>query len=200
MIFEFAIASLVLIALPGPDQALIMRNALVGGRTAGVRTMLGGVSGLALHASAAALGVSALLATSATAYATLKLVGVAYLLYLGVRMLLSSRKPPEPEQEARGGRPFLQGFVSNALNPKVALFFLTFVPQFLPDSGSTLPVALALSATFAAIYLAWFTGLVRLVGLAGDALRRPRVKAWIERVTGGALMAFAVRLAAAARP
>ena len=200
MIFEFAIASLVLIALPGPDQALIMRNALAGGRTAGVRTMLGGVTGLALHASAAALGVSALLATSATAYATLKLVGVAYLLYLGVRMLLSARKPPEPEQGAPGGRPFLQGFVSNALNPKVALFFLTFVPQFLPGRGSTLPVALALSATFAAIYLAWFTGLVRLVGLASDALRRPRVKAWIERVTGGALVAFAVRLAAAARP
>jgi threonine/homoserine/homoserine lactone efflux protein len=108
MIFEFAIASLVLIALPGPDQALIMRNALVGGRAAGVRTMLGGVTGLALHASAA-LGVSALLATSAAAYATLKLVGVPYLLYLGVRMLLSARKPPEPEQEARGGRPFLQG-------------------------------------------------------------------------------------------
>ena len=200
MLIQFAITSLVLIALPGPDQALIMRNALVGGRTAGVRTMLGGVTGLALHASAAALGVSALLATSATAYATLKLVGVAYLLYLGVRMLLSARKPPEPEQEARGGRPFLQGFVSNALNPKVALFFLTFVPQFLPDSGSTLPVALVLSATFAAIYIAWFTGLVRLVGLARDALRRPRVKAWIERVTGGALVAFAVRLAAAARP
>src|SRR4051794_13069249 len=200
MIFEFGIASLVLIALPGPDQALIMRNALVGGRTAGVRTMLGGATGLTLHATAAALGVSALLATSAAAYATLKLVGVAYLLYLGARMLLSARKPPEPEQEARGGRPFLQGFVSNALNPKVALFFLTFVPQFLPDSGSTLPVALALSAVFAAIYLAWFTGLVRLVGLASDVLRRPRVKAWIERVTGGALVAFAVRLAAAARP
>jgi threonine/homoserine/homoserine lactone efflux protein len=200
MVIEFAIASLVLIALPGPDQALIMRNALFGGRNAGVRTTLGGVTGLALHASAAALGVSALLSTSATAYATLKLVGVAYLLYLGARMLLSARKRPEPEQEARGGRPFLQGFLSNALNPKVALFFLTFVPQFLPDSGSTLPVALALSAIFAAIYLAWFTGLVRLVGLASDVLRRPRVKAWIERVTGGALVAFAVRLAAAARP
>jgi threonine/homoserine/homoserine lactone efflux protein len=200
MIFEFALASLVLIALPGPDQALIMRNALVGGRSAGVRTMLGGASGLALHATAAALGVSALLATSAAAYATLKLVGVAYLVYLGAKMLLSSRKPPEPEREARAGRPYLQGFVSNALNPKVALFFLTFVPQFLPDHGSTLPLALALSATFAAIYLAWFTGLIRLVALASDALRRPRVKAWIERVTGGALVAFAVRLAAAARP
>src|SRR3954447_16641698 len=200
MTFEFGIASLVLIALPGPDQALIMRNALVGGRTAGVRTMLGGATGLTLHATAAALGVSALLATSAAAYATLKLVGVAYLVYLGAKMLLSARKPPEPEQQTRGGRPFLQGFVSNALNPKVALFFLTFVPQFLPDHGSTLPLALALSALFAAIYLAWFTGLVRIVAVASDALRRPRVKAWIERVTGGALVAFAVRLAAAARP
>ena len=200
MLFEFVIASLVLIALPGPDQALIMRNALVGGRGAGVRTMLGGASALSLHATAAALGVSALLATSAAAYATLKIVGIAYLLYLGVRMLLSSRKPAEPEHASRGGRWFAQGFVSNALNPKVALFFLTFVPQFLPDTGSTLPLALLLSAIFAAIYLAWFSGLVALVGVASSALRRPRVKAWIERVTGGALVAFGLRLAAAGRP
>ena len=89
--------------------------------------------------------------------------------------------------------------MSNALNPKVALFFLTFVPQFLPDGGSTLPISLALSAIFAAIYLAWFSGLVALVGLASDALRRPRVKAWTERVTGAALFAFGARLAAAGR-
>jgi threonine/homoserine/homoserine lactone efflux protein len=152
-----------------------------------------------LHVSAAALGVSALLARSATAYATLKLVGIAYLLYLGAKMLRSARRPSQPEQQPRGGRPFVQGFVSNALNPKCALFFLTFVPQFLPDTGSTLPVALGLSAIFAAIYLTWFTGVVTLVGLASDALRRPRVKAWIERITGGALLGFAVRLAAAGR-
>jgi threonine/homoserine/homoserine lactone efflux protein len=199
MIVEFTLTSLVLIALPGPDQALIMRNALVGGRTAGVRSMLGGVTGLTLHATAAALGVSALLATSATAYSTLKLVGVAYLLYLAVRMLLSSRRPGEPEHAPRRGRPYLQGFVSNALNPKVALFFLTFVPQFLPDHGATLPVSLLLSATFAVLYLVWFSGMVAAVGLASDALRRPRVKAWIERVTGGALLAFGARLAAAGR-
>jgi threonine/homoserine/homoserine lactone efflux protein len=197
MFFEFALTSLVLIALPGPDQALIMRNALVGGRSAGVRTMLGGASGLTLHAAAAALGVSALLATSATGYALLKIVGVAYLLYLGVRMLLSGPRADEPEQARSGGRFFAQGFVSNALNPKVALFFLTFVPQFLPETGSTLVIALALSTIFAAIYLAWFSGLVALVGLVGGALRRPRVKAWIERVTGGALLAFGARLAAA---
>ena len=201
MFFEFAIASLVLIVLPGPDQALIMRNALVGGRRAGVRTMLGGASGLTVHAAAAALGVSALLATSATAYATLKLVGVAYLLYLAVKMLRSAGRPDEAEARPHGGgRPFAQGVVSNALNPKCALFFITFVPQFLPDHGPTLPVALALSAIFMAIYLAWFSGLVAVVGLASDALRRPRVKAWIERVTGTALAAFGVRLAAAGTP
>lgn len=83
--------------------------ALVGGRTSGLRTMLGGASGLTLHAAAAALGVSALLATSATAYATLKLIGIAYLLYLGVKMLRSAGQPAEPEQEARSGRPFAQG-------------------------------------------------------------------------------------------
>ena len=149
--------------------------------------------------AAAALGVSALLASSATAYATLKLVGIAYLLYLGVKMLLSARQPSQPEDQPDGGRPFVQGFVSNALNPKVALFFLTFVPQFLPDGGPTLPVALALSAIFAALYLAWFSGLISLVALASDALRRPRVKAWTERITGGALLAFGVRLAAAGR-
>lgn len=196
MILQFALASLVLVALPGPDQALILRNGLVGGRSAGLRTMFGGACGLSLHATAAAFGVSALLATSATAYATLKIVGVAYLLYLGVKMLRSARRPADTDHRVGTRRPFAQGFVSNALNPKVALFFLTFVPQFLPDTGSTLPVALLLSAIFAVIYLVWFSGLVALIGLASDALRRPRVKAWIERVSGTALVAFGVRLAA----
>jgi threonine/homoserine/homoserine lactone efflux protein len=200
MPIEFVLASLLLIALPGPDQALIMRNALVGGRTAGMRTMLGGASGLTLHAAAAALGISALLATSATAYSTLKLVGIAYLLYLGVRMVLAAQRPSDQDEGTSGGRAFAQGFVSNALNPKVALFFLTFVPQFLPDHGPSLPAALALSATFAAIYLAWFSGVVTLVELVGNALRRPRVQAWTERVTGGALVAFGLRLATAGKP
>jgi threonine/homoserine/homoserine lactone efflux protein len=200
MIAEFATASLVLIALPGPDQALVLRNTAMRGRGAGLRTVLGGASGLSLHASAAAFGISALLATSATAYTTLKLVGIAYLLYLGVRMLRSAGRSPADDEPSRGGRPFVQGFVSNALNPKVALFFLTFVPQFLPDSGSTLPTALGLSALFAVLYVAWFSGLVTVVRLVSGWLRRPRVTAWTERVTGAALVAFGARLAAAGRP
>ncbi len=200
MIAEFVTASLVLIALPGPDQALVLRNTAMRGRGAGVRTALGGASGLSLHASAAALGISALLATSATAYTTLKLVGIAYLLYLGVRMLRSAGQEVPEDTHSRDGRPFVQGLVSNALNPKVALFFLTFVPQFLPDNGSTLPAALGLSALFAVLYVAWFIGLVTVVGVVSDWLRRPRVKAWTERVTGAALVAFGARLAAAGRP
>jgi threonine/homoserine/homoserine lactone efflux protein len=199
MIVSFAFASLVLIALPGPDYALITRNALVGGRSAGIRTTLGGATGLTVHASAAALGLSTLLAASAAAYATLKLVGVAYLVYLGLRLLLSGRSDEE-EKQARRGRWFARGFMSSALNAKVALFFLTFLPQFLPATGSTLPAAPGLAAIFAAIYIAWFSGLVVLVGLVSGALRRPRVKAWIERVTGGALVAFGIRLATVTRP
>jgi threonine/homoserine/homoserine lactone efflux protein len=164
--------------------------------------MLGGASGLTVHATAAALGVSALLATSATAYTTLKLIGIAYLLFLGARMLTVASRPDAVDRKraVARDRPFAQGLVSNALNPKVALFFLTFVPQFLPDRGATLPTGLALSGIFAALYLIWFSALVTLVELVANTLRQARVQAWMERVTGGALIAFAVRLGAQGRP
>jgi threonine/homoserine/homoserine lactone efflux protein len=197
---EFALASLVVVAVPGPDQALITRNALVGGRKAGRRTVMGGASGITVHATAAALGVSALLATSATAYTALKIVGVAYLLYLGARMLLSRGEvAAEEARETRVRRPYVQGLLSNVLNPKVGLFFLTFLPQFLPADGAALPTALGLSAVFAAIYIAWFSGLVMVVDLVSDMLRRPRFAAWLERITGSAMVAFGVRLAAQSR-
>lgn len=199
MIVSFVFASLVLIALPGPDYALITRNALVGGRSAGIRTALGGATGLTVHATAAVLGLSALLAASAAAYATLKLLSVAYLVYLGLKLLLSARSD-EVEKPARTGHWFAHGFLSSALNVKVALFFLTFLPQFLPTTGSALLAALGLSAIFAAIYIAWFSGLVMLVGQVSGVLRRPRVKAWIGRITGSALVAFGIRLTAASRP
>jgi threonine/homoserine/homoserine lactone efflux protein len=197
MILEFGLASLLLIAVPGPDQALITRNAVLRGRAAGLRTMLGGASGLTFRAAAAALGLSALIAASSTAYTTLKLVGIAYLLYLGARMLLTRAEAghDESERQTSAGRPFVQGLMCNALNPKVALFFLTFLPQFLPDGGTTLPTALALSAIFAALYLSWFTGYISLVDRIAAALRGPRAMRWAERVTGGTFVAFAARLA-----
>jgi threonine/homoserine/homoserine lactone efflux protein len=198
----FGVAALVMVALPGPDQALITRNALVGGRRAGRRTMLGGACGLSVHATAAAFGLSALLATSATAYTTLKLVGIGYLVLLALRMLATSGAAPESAaRQGRGGprRPFAQGLLSNALNPKVALFFLTFLPQFLP-SHAALPAALALSAIFAVIYIAWFSTLIWFVDRLGRALRKPAIQRRLERITASALLAFAVRLGTSAKP
>ena len=199
----FAIAALVLIMLPGPDQALITRNALVGGRYGGLLTMLGGILGLTAHASAAALGLSALLLASATAFTVLKIAGAVYLLWLGVQMLRSairSRRAPVVDElvavPRRGSAYLRQGFLSNALNPKVALFFVTFLPQFLSaDTGSPRAEALLLSAIFAGLYLTWFGLYVAAVDQLGRWLRRPRVKARIEQITGLLLVTVAIRLA-----
>jgi threonine/homoserine/homoserine lactone efflux protein len=201
----FAIAALVLIMLPGPDQALITRNALVGGRCGGLLTILGGVLGLTVHAGAAAVGLSALLLASATAFTALKIVGVAYLLWLGVHMLLSAmRSPRSPVADDAVAVPrrrsayLRQGFLSNALNPKVALFFVTFLPQFLSaDNGSPRAEALLLAGIFAVLYLTWFGLYLAAVERLGRWLRRPRVKARIEQFTGLVLTTVAVRLATA---
>ncbi len=200
----FAIAALVLIMLPGPDQALITRNSLVGGRYGGAQTMLGGFFGLTVHAGAAALGLSALLLASATAFTVLKIVGAAYLLWLAVQMLRSARSRRPPAVDAAVVAPahrsayLRQGFLSNALNPKVALFFVAFLPQFLSTGGGSPRVqALLLSAIFGGLYLAWFGVYVAAVDRLGRWLRRPRVKARIEQVTGLLLASVAIRLAVA---
>ncbi|WP_433729383.1 LysE family translocator [Actinoplanes sp. CA-051413] len=198
----FAMTALVLIMLPGPDQALMTRNALVGGRAGGVLTLVGGVLGVGVHAGSAALGLSALLLASATAFTVLKIAGAVYLLWLAAQMLWSaarsSRSPViEQAQEvpARRSAYLRQGFLSNALNPKVALFFVTFLPQFLTaGSGSPRAEALLLSAIFAGLYLSWFGLYVAAVDRLGRWLRRPRVKARIEQVTGLVLATVAVRL------
>ncbi len=196
----FALAALVLIMIPGPDQALITRSTLVGGRKAGLLTMLGGVLGLTVHATAATIGLSALLLASAKAFTVLKIVGAAYLLFMGAQTLRAAARSrrtgveaPTPKARLRPATALRQGFLSNALNPKVALFFLTFLPQFLPTGATWLP-SLVLSAVFALLFVGWFSLYVTLVDNLGRLLRRPRVKAAIERVTGMLLVAFAVRL------
>lgn len=198
----FVAAALVLIMIPGPDQALITRNALAHGRTAGLTTMVGGSLGLSVHAGAAALGVSSLLLASAVAFTLLKMIGTVYLVWMGVHTLLSARRtareqesndPPQPY--GAGPRYLRHGFLSNSLNPKVALFFVTFLPQFLPIDGGALSYALLLSVVFALLYLAWFSLYVLTVDWFGAVLRRPQVRARIEQVTGTILIGFGVRLA-----
>ncbi len=200
----FVVAALVLIVMPGPDQALITRNALAGGRPGGLVTMLGGVLGVGVHATGAAVGVSALLVASPRGFETVKVAGAAYLLWLGVQTLraaVRSRRAVVSEQQAepaaRTTAYLRQGFLSNALNPKVALFFVTFLPQFL-STGAELSVraqALVLSATFAVMYVGWFGSYALVVERFGRWLRKPAVRAWVERVTGVFLIVVAVRLA-----
>ncbi|PZF79457.1 LysE family translocator [Jiangella anatolica] len=208
----FALAALVLIMMPGPDQALITRNALVGGRAGGLLTMVGGVLGLTVHAGAAAVGLSALLLASATAFTVLKIAGAAYLLWLAVQLLRSAARTRRSGASADAGGSggalvaaprrwayLRQGFLSNALNPKVALFFVTFLPQFLSGGvASARAEALLFSGVFALLYLAWFGLYVAAVDRLGRWLRRPSVTARIEQVTGVLLAAVAVRLATAA--
>lgn len=201
----FAIAALVLIMLPGPDQALITGNSLRGGRWGGLLTVVGGVLGVSVHAGAAALGLSVLLVASAMAFTALKIAGAVYLLWLAVQMLRSAtrfRRCPEADEviaEPQRWPVYLrQGFLSNALNPKVALFFVTFLPQFLSaGSGSPRAEALLLSGIFAVLYLAWFGLYIAAVDRLGRWLRRPRVKARIEQFTALVLATVAVRLATA---
>jgi threonine/homoserine/homoserine lactone efflux protein len=199
----FILASLVLIMIPGPDQALITKSALMGGRRAGLMTMLGGALGLSVHATAAAAGLSAILLASANAFTAMKIVGAVYLVWMGVQTLrTAARSRKEGTEVLAGRRPsqsssaaLRQGFLSNALNPKVALFFVTFLPQFLDPAGTAWTQALSLSAVFAVIYLAWFGLYITAIDRLGRFLRRPQVKARIEKVTGVLLLAFAVRLA-----
>lgn len=190
MLLTFAVTALVMIMIPGPDAALIMRSSLANGRAAGLLTMLGGLIGLTVHASAAAIGLSALLAASPTAFGVLRWAGIAYLFWLGVQ---SFRSRPEARQEDAPQttkiRYVRNGFLSNLLNPKVLLFFVTFLPQFMVGRSPLL-----LSAIFAALYAVWFTFYNVVVDRVGTLLRTPRIKKRVERITGLLLVGFALRL------
>lgn len=199
MLLTFAVTTLVMIMIPGPDAALIMRNSLAHGRVAGLLTMLGGLLGLSVHAGAAAVGLSALLAASPTAFTVVRGLGVCYLLWLGVHALLPSRRreasAAAPDPAARPLAHVRRGLLSNLLNPKVLLLFVTWLPQFLPAQGDTLGRALLLSSIIAVLYALWFSLYNLIVDRVGALLRTPRVRARIERATGVLLVGFALRLA-----
>jgi threonine/homoserine/homoserine lactone efflux protein len=184
--------------IPGADMALVTRQVLVGGPALAQKTIFGNLTGVLVHGVALAAGLSALLVASATAYTVVKLAGAAYLVYLGVQALLASRHPaadPPPAAIVAPRRAFLQGLISTVLNPKPALFFLTFVPQFVNRDGAVLPQTLTLAAIHVIVGLVWLSAYARLVHRARGLLIAPRVKAWLERTTGAVLIAFGLRVA-----
>ena len=198
----FVAASAAIILAPGPAQALVVARTLEQGPRAGTMTAVGLNVATLVHAVAAGLGLSALLATSALAFGMVKLTGAAYLVYLGVRALVAPRvdlgrgekSPPGPQRAA------LQAFVTGLLNPKVALFFLAFLPQFVcPTRGSVLLQFLLLGALLAAMDMLYEAGLVLLAARATTWLDSPRVALWRSRMTGAVLVGLGVRLALAER-
>lgn len=198
LLLPFLAASVLITVIPGADMALITRQVLVGGQPLARRTIGGNLTGILVHGVALAAGISALIVASATAYTTVKLAGAAYLVWLGVQAIRSARRPA-PEVDLSGAAPrraFLAGLVSTVLNPKPALFFLTFLPQFVdPDRGAVLAQTLTLAAVHLLVGLVWLTLYAYLVDRARAALTAPRVKAWLERSTGALLIALGVRVA-----
>lgn len=191
-IATFTAAAALLVLTPGPDVFLVLRRTVVGGRAAGLRTALGTETGLLVHATAAALGLSAVLAASATAFTAVKIAGAAYLLWLGVQALRGLRNGAVAPVSLTGS-PFRQGLLTNVLNPKVAVFFLTFLPQFLgPGPASTARIAL-LSAIFVGLGAVWLLTLVLVVDRAQPLVARHRQR--LEAVSGLAMVGFGARLA-----
>jgi len=197
----FVTTAIVLVLTPGQDTFFILGRSLASGRAAGIAAALGITAGSMVHTLLAALGLSALLATSPSAFMAVKFAGAVYLLYIGVRALLA-RGSGLPGEQARGADAgywpaFRQGILCNLLNPKVALFFLALMPQFI-SAGSSNKVGafLALGLSFITLGLLWC--LVLAIGAAklrGAFLRRPSMANVLNKVAGSMFIALGLRLA-----
>jgi len=185
-----------LIVTPGPDTALVIRNALGSGARAATATAFGIGLGSVAWALASLLGVAVILETSAAAFTVLKLVGAAYLAYLGLRTLLSHRGHDEAGAPAKLGdqTAFQQGFLGNLLNPKAAAIFVTVFPQFIQAGDDALRLLLMLAA-YEAVLLPWLSLYGHVVSRAGRSRAGERVRAWLNRVTGVVMIGLGVRLA-----
>lgn len=197
----FIAASILLNLTPGPDTLYILGRSMAQGRAAGMASVLGIAGGTVVHTLAAALGISAILAASASAFMVIKFAGAAYLVYLGIRMLLTrSSGAAIPASFSSSG--FLavcrQGFITNLLNPKVALFFLAFVPQFISaDSPSKFAAFLALGLSFIGTGTVWCLFLVWASSWLGDRFRKSTGFAdWLNRGAGALFVFLGIRLAA----
>ncbi|MGI9134468.1 MAG: LysE family translocator [Rhodoferax sp.] len=207
----FMVAGVLLNLTPGPDVLYILRHALRDGARAGVVAALGINAGVLVHMAAAALGVGALLASSALAFTLLKWVGAAYLVVMGLRLVLGKASAVElPAGRASADAParwlaaqvFRQGFLTNALNPKVALFFLAFVPQFIaPGTEHKALAFIGLGLLFVLnslwVNIGWAVAAAALVRRATALQRALR---WMDRVAGSMFIGFGAKLALTDNP
>jgi len=193
--------SLLLAVTPGPDMAVVTKNALAHGRRGVVLTTTGIALALSIWVTATAVGLSAVVRASGELLLVLKLLGAAYLAYLGIRTLIESRRRPADllagsPPAARAHVIFRQGFLSALSNPKLGVFFVTFLPQFVMPGQALLPRLLLLGLIFAVIGWTWLNVYGLLVTRIRDFITAPRVRQWMDRVTGVVLLGFGARLAA----
>jgi RhtB (resistance to homoserine/threonine) family protein len=190
--------AIVVIVTPGQDTALTIRNTLAGGRRSGISTALGVATGQAAWTLATSLGLAALLLASEPAFLALKVVGALYLVWLGIHSLVDAVRGV---RQARVASPRLatrtayrRGLLSNLGNPKMALFFTSLMPQFVPHHASFVQLA-SLGLLFCVTTLLWLSGYALVVARLGDILRRSRIRRALDAVTGAVLVAFGARLA-----
>jgi RhtB (resistance to homoserine/threonine) family protein len=191
----FLAVAVVVIVTPGVDMALVTRNALLYGRRAAVMTALGINLGIFFWVMAAALGLAAVVATSASAFAVIKFAGALYLIYLGIQALRSRfahessvRAAPRPHNALR------QGVVSNLLNPKIAVFFTSLLPQFVGSHGTSAQLLL-LGLLFNAMGVVWLLAYATAAARGRNVLARPRVRRALDRISGVVLIGLGARLA-----
>jgi threonine/homoserine/homoserine lactone efflux protein len=194
--------AVLVIVTPGPDTALTIRNTLMGGRRAGIATALGVVSGQAIWALATSVGLVALLLASEPAFMAVRIAGAAYLVYLGLQALVAAFRPGgggrtvvEPRRRLPGRTAVRQGLISNLGNPKMAAFFPSLLPQFVPAGEPSFLPLLLLGLVFCSLTFVWLSAYAVVVARAGDLLRRPRIRRTMEALTGAVLVALGLRLA-----
>lgn len=203
-LLTFTTASVLIVLLPGPDTLVVVRNLLRGGRRQAAWAATGVLAGLTVWVATAALGLSALLRASQTGYDVLRIAGAAYLLYLGVQSLRSRAVPmsgePAMQEPAAAPRPLLgrgfgAGLATDLLNPKVGVFFVTFLPGFVPRGVNVAFASLLFGAIFIVETGIYFAVLVGLAARVTRWMNDPRIRRRLERATGVVLLGFGVRLA-----
>lgn len=204
-VLAFSALALVVAVTPGPDSLLVLRQSLRCGRHAGMRVGLGAASGSLAWGVCSALGLTAILAASARSYRAVELAGAAYLLVLGVqgwRTKTSATTAASGVSAPRRGlaQGFRAGLLSSVLNPKLGLFFLAVMPQFIPRRASTAGYALTYAAIDALIAATWLVVVAWIGDRASRWIRRPRVRSTLDRVAGTVLIGIGLKLAAERTP
>jgi threonine/homoserine/homoserine lactone efflux protein len=199
LLLAFLAAASVLTVTPGVDTAMVLRAATVNGRRPAVLAAAGIGLGCLIWGTAVSLGLGALLRASELAYTIVKFGGAAYLMWLGAKLLFTPRAALDtaPAQSAsRDGRnAFSRGFLTNLLNPKVGVFYVTFLPQFVPAGAGVAVYSFFLACLHVVMTLAWFATLIAATVPLGKFLRRPKAVRVLDRLTGGIFVAFGLKLA-----